>query len=484
MATSVKKNTFYNFIKTVSAVIFPLITFPYSSRVLHAVNIGKINFCSSIISYISLIASLGISTYAIRECSKVKNDRDKLGYIASQIISLNIISTLVAYLVLAGLLLFWHSLDGYELLIIIQSLSIIFTTLGADWLNTAMEDFKYITVRTFFFQLISIVCMFIFVRKPEQYMIYACIGVLSSSGANVANMIYRKRFCKTRFTLNIEWKKHSKPIFTLLAMYLSQIIFVNVDTTMLGIMKGDFEVGLYSTATKIYNIVNFAVASVAQVVLSELSFLYSQKDRDYSKINHLLKYSAQFIVTLGFPCVVGLNLLAPEIIEIIAGKEYMGAVPALHILTIALLFSYLGGFVSNIILIPQQGKDILNLRICIVSAVLNIILNLAFIPKWGLYGAAVTSAASEFTGFCLFITHVEKEVNIGSKIKLTGGPILGCTLMTVVAFLLKHFITNLVPRILIVFVACTAIYFLVLLICRNEFLMSFMKSVKVGRAKK
>ena len=119
MAASIKKNTVYNFIKTASAVVFPLITFPYSSRVLHAENIGKIHFGSSIVSYISLFASLGITTYAIRECSKVKNDKEELSRISSQLLSINIISTIIAYIILAGLLLFWNALDGYKLLIII-----------------------------------------------------------------------------------------------------------------------------------------------------------------------------------------------------------------------------------------------------------------------------------------------------------------------------------------------------------------------------
>lgn len=477
MPASIKKNTVYNFIKTASAVIFPLITFPYSSRVLHTEYIGKVNFGASIISYIALIASLGISTYAIRECSKVKDDKKKLGDTASQIISINVFSTVLAYLILAALLLFWRALDGYELLIVIQSLSILFTTLGADWLNTAMEDFRYITLRTFFFQIISLVSMFAFVHGPEHYLIYACISVTSSSGANIANIVYRRRYCRTRFTLNIEWRRHLGPILTLFALYLSQIIYVNVDTTMLGVMKGDVEVGLYSTAVKIYNLVNMAVASVAQVVLSELSFQYSRTQRDYNRINHLLQYSARFIVTLGFPCVVGLNLLAPEIIEIIAGKEYAGSVPALHILTISLLFSYLGGFVGNIILTPQ-GKDKENLRICVISAVLNLVLNFIFIPKWGLYAAAATTAASEFAGFCLAVCHVEKEVDIGSKLKLAGSPTLGCILMTVAAFVLKRFVTRLVARTVIIFFACSVVYFIVLFLCKNELMMSFVKSVK------
>lgn len=477
MAASVKKNTIYNFIKTGSAIIFPLITFPYSSRVLHAESIGKVNFGSSIISYIQLVASLGISTYAIRECSKVKNDREALGNISSQLISINVFSTIAAYLILAGLLLFWKALDGYKVLIILQSLSILFTTLGADWLNTAMEDFRYITLRTFFFQIISIVCMFIFVHKPEHYLIYAGISVFSSSGANIANMIYRRRYCKTRFTLDIEWKRHLLPIFTLFALYLSQIIYVNTDITMLGIMRGDVEVGLYSTATKIYNIVNMSVASVAQVVLSELSFQYSQKERNYAKINGLLKYSAQFIVTLGFPCVFGLNILASEIIEIIAGKEYLGAVPALHILTVSLLFSYLGGFVGNIILTPQ-GKDKINLRNCMVSAVLNFVLNAIFIPKYGLYAAAATTAISEIVGFCLALPHIEKEVNIGSLPKLLEGPVLGCVLMVLCSVIIKHFVNELVFRTILVFAACVLLYFITLILCKNELAMSFINTFK------
>ena len=467
MPSSIKKNTVYNFIKTASAVVFPLITFPYTSRVLHAENIGKINFGSSIISYIQLFASLGITTYAIRECSKVKNDRNVLEKTASQLLSINIVSTIVSYLILSALLLFWNALDGYRLLIIIQGMSILFTTLGAEWLNMAMEDFKYITVRTFVFQLLSIVCMFLFVHEPEHYMIYAIIGVVSSSGANIANIIYRQRYCKTKLTLKIEWKRHLPPILTLFALYLSQIIYVNVDTTMLGIIKGDVEVGLYSTATRIYHIVNMAVASIAQVVLSELSYQYSQKERNYGKINHLLRYSAQFIITLGFPCVVGLNLLGSEIVEIIAGKEYFGAVPALHILTISLLFSYLGGFVGNIILTPQ-GKDRINLRNCMISAVLNLVLNAIFIPKWGLYAAAATTAASEMVGFALAVPHIEKEVEIGNMIKLAGAPILGCVFMCLCSIVFKYAVQGLVIRTVVIFLTCAVTYFVTLIVLKNE----------------
>ena len=172
---SIKRNTVYNAIKTLSSIIFPLITFPYISRVLLTENSGKIDFGLSIVSYFSLIASLGITTYAIRECSAVREEKNKLSYVASQLWSINIITTVVAYIALTVTLLCYRKLDNYRTLIIIQSLSILATTLGADWLNSAMEDFKYITIRTVAFQFFSLLLMLIFVHKPEDYMKYAVI---------------------------------------------------------------------------------------------------------------------------------------------------------------------------------------------------------------------------------------------------------------------------------------------------------------------
>ena len=110
----VRKNTIYNAVKSVCGIVYPLITFPYISRVLLAENIGKINFSGSVVSYFSLIASLGISTYAIRECSKYRNDRKKLGDIASEILSINICSTFLAYAALGFTLFFARPLDAYR----------------------------------------------------------------------------------------------------------------------------------------------------------------------------------------------------------------------------------------------------------------------------------------------------------------------------------------------------------------------------------
>lgn len=422
-----KKNTIYSVIKTCSAIVFPLITFPYISRVLLAENVGKINFGLSIVSYFTLIAGLGISTYAIRECAAVKNDRKKLGNIASQIYSINIITTIVAYGLLLCTLLFYNKMGNYRLLITIQSLSIVFTTIGADWLNTATEDFGYITIRTVLFQLISLILMFAFVHEPKDYYKYAVISLVSSSGANLVNVWYRRKYCKLRFTLEINWKKHFTPIVYMFVMILAQTILNSVDTTMLGLIHGDLAVGIYSTATKISNIISQLGGAIMWVVIPRLSIYFAEKN--YSEINNMLKTVLVFLTTLGFPLALGTIFVSDDIITIIAGKGYEPSANVLRVLMIGFLISQFSGFLGNAILLPSKQEKYYML-VCVVSALVNIVTNYIFIPKYGAVAAAGTTVLSTVVVVVLLFFKVDNNIKI-SRIRDVFVPQVVGTLLIV-----------------------------------------------------
>ena len=461
MDNKVRKNSIYSLLKAFSQVVFPLITFPYISRVLHAENVGKVNFANSIISYVSLAASLGITTYAVRECSKIKDDKNKLENMVGQIISFNMVTTFIAYIGLALALLAAKPLENYREMIIILSTTVLFTTLGADWLNTAMEDFKYITVRTFLFQLISIAAMLLFVRKPEDYMRYAVITVVASSGASITNMVYRRKFCKTKLTLNIDWKRHLPPVLLLFVMVLAQTIYCNSDITILGIIKGNYEVGLYSTSVKIYSLVNSTIASIAWVVMPQMT-------KNFNEVNKLFRYTFNFVVILGLPCVVGINILCPEMIEIIAGKEYLGATGSLHILSIALAISLIGGLIGNVLLLPAMEEKTC-LIACVISAMANIILNLLFIPKYGITAAAATTAVSELISLCIAISRVDKKIKLIACRKDLAGPAIGVLLIILIGKGVAIVTENLWTKTVLTILLSILGYFIVLILTRNEF---------------
>ena len=460
MDNKVRKNSIYSLLKAFSQVVFPLITFPYISRVLHAENVGKVNFANSIISYVSLAASLGITTYAVRECSKIKDDKNKLENMVGQIISFNMVTTFIAYIGLALALLAAKPLENYREMIIILSTTVLFTTLGADWLNTAMEDFKYITVRTFLFQLISIAAMLLFVRKPEDYMRYAVITVVASSGASI------RKFCKTKLTLNIDWKRHLPPVLLLFVMVLAQTIYCNSDITILGIIKGNYEVGLYSTSVKIYSLVNSTIASIAWVVMPQMTKNFNEGN--YNEINKLFRYTFNFVVILGLPCVVGINILCPEMIEIIAGKEYLGATGSLHILSIALAISLIGGLIGNVLLLPAMEEKTC-LIACVISAMANIILNLLFIPKYGITAAAATTAVSELISLCIAISRVDKKIKLIACRKDLAGPAIGVLLIILIGKGVAIVTENLWTKTVLTILLSILGYFIVLILTRNEF---------------
>ena len=466
----IKKNTLYNTIKSLFSVLFPLITLPYVSRVLMAENLGKINFGLSIVGYASLIASLGISTYAIRECSRVKDDKDELNKVASQIFTINFFTTIFAYVVLLIILVFVKPLENYRVLIIIQSTTILFNTIGADWINSAMEDFKYITIRTVAAQLVSLVLMFIFVHRPEHYLIYAIICVVSASAANVFNFFYRRKYCRIKLVSKIDLKKHIAPILLLFSLLLSQTIFVNSDITILGLIKGDFETGLYSISVKFYTIVKTIVASVAFVVLPQLSYYFKEQNKE--EVARILKYSMNFIIVLGFPCIVGLNGVASSLIYVVSGKEYLGAALSLHILTFALVFSFLGGWVGNMILIPSNKEKVFLLSNAI-AAILNLILNLILIPHYGLNAAALTTVISEAVGFLIMAPFVKEFLFIKGFLKMILSPFLGCLIIATICIVCNLFIDSYYIIFAVTIPTSILFYFLFLLLMKNEIVMGY-----------
>lgn len=437
---SIKLNIVFNMLKVGSSIIFPLITFPYISRVLQPEYVGRINFVDSFIGYFTLIAGLGISTYGIRECAAARSNNQKLSKTASQIFSINVITTIFAYALLLIILVIANKkLQNYRNLIIIQSTSIVFITMGADWLNSAMEDFQYITLRTIAFQLVSVVLMFVFVKTPNDYYKYAIISVSASICANLANIFYRKKFCKVSFTIHLDLRRHIEPILWLFAMAVVQTIFSNADITMLGIMKGDYQVGLYSTAHKVTKIIGQVIAATGAVVIPQLTVAFDNKN--YDRANQLLSKVLLLNFTIGLPCVVGVLAMSKDIIYIVGGNGYLEAAPVLSILIISTLFSLVGGnFLGNVILIPMK-REKYYMFVCMITAIVNVILNAVLIPKFNALGAAIATAMNGFLICVLLLIKVDTNIKIEKPISLLKAPFIGCIGIVLCCFLCS-FITN------------------------------------------
>lgn len=477
-SSSIKKNTIYNMIKVVSQIIFPLITFPYISRVLHADAVGKVNYASSVYSYISLVASLSITTYAVRECSVRKNDRSELSTTASELFSINIYSTILAYVIMLFVLCI-PKFHGIQSLIALYCINLIFTTLGADWINSAMEDFRYITLRTVVFQCISLVLMFIFVHEPKDYVSYVLITVIASSGANLTNIFYRTRYCTIKFVLNPNVKKHLPKILKYFAAVITQQIYVNSDVLMLGWMTNTTQVGLYSTASKVFNLLNTMIASIFTVVLPQACSTYEKGD--YKRYNDVLRKVVLYLVGLGLPCVIGILLLSKEIIIFIAGNEYAAATPALMFFAGALFFSCIHGFLGNLLTIPMADYNI-GIVAALISSIANIVLNAILIPHYGFVAAAFTTMLAEFISALVFTKKINNNIRIQNVGKSILHSIVGCLAFAIYIIVMKRLALNNFMGTILMIAGSVAIYSIVLLLFKDEFAFQALTVLRKRRA--
>ncbi|WP_172994327.1 oligosaccharide flippase family protein, partial [Lactobacillus helveticus] len=166
-------NAFLNSFRSILNLLFPLITFPYISRVLSVKGVGIYNFANTYVSYFLLIAGLGIATYAVREGAKYRDNREKISIFSSQVFTINVYFTIIAYVLLLASLIIFGNLHNYVSSILIFSLQILFTTIGTEWIYIIFEDYSYITIRNIVFKILSIFLLFLLVKTPNDYLQYA-----------------------------------------------------------------------------------------------------------------------------------------------------------------------------------------------------------------------------------------------------------------------------------------------------------------------
>ena len=430
---NVEKNMLLNTLRVFVSIVFPLIVYPYVTRVLGVDNFGKVNYGLSIVEYFSLIAALGVATYAAREGGIYRNNKDKLSRFSSEVFSLNVISTVVAYVALTAFLLCCGKVKDVAVLIAIQSASILLTTLSIEWLNVICEDYAYITLRSFAAQLLSLILVFLAVKSPEDYYLYAIITVATNAVIMVCNWVHLRKYVKIRLTFS-GLRQHLKPIFVLFSNTLAISVYLNADIVMLGWIVGDVQVGLYAIAVKIYNVFKRTVEAVFLVAVTRLTEYYHTE-----KINEfcdLMKKVGQYVLLAVVPISFGLAVLAKPIVFLIAGEKYFGGIKALQILSATLFFSCLASWLMNCYHLPLKQEK-LNLIATCIAAVENIVLNLWFIPAYHATGAAITTLLAEMTVFAILLIGTRKHPDL-IAFKSLAGTLVKCVVAALPIFLFAN----------------------------------------------
>ncbi len=472
---SIKKNAFLNALKTFLTLFFPLITFPYSSRILGPEVLGKVNFAQGIVSYFSLIATLGIHSYAVREIAKNRDNRLKLNSIVKELWSINLVSTVAAYLLLFFTVLCVSKLHSYKALIIICSTLIMFNTFGLNWLYEAFEEYTYISIRSLVFQILSVVLLFTLVHSQDDYLQYAAVNIISNVGANICNLFHARKYVsfKKCDCEKLQIKRHIKPVLILFASGIAATFFASLDTTMLGFLSTDTQVGFYAAGAKIVRMVKGLFPAVTAVMIPRIAY-YCSKNDEKSIIDLEVK-AFSFIFCFALPVSMGFLLLMKPLVLLFCGQTYIDAVLVSKIMSPFILFSAISSFTGSLLVV--YGKEKLTVYRMAVTALIDFVLNLIFIPKYGANGAAFATLIAEFTFIiidCIFLR------GYLAKIRLIKAGVQFFTAVIVMSFcvyIVRELNTNPAVQLTLGFICGVLSYGTVLLLLKNDYVSSEAKAI-------
>ena len=351
-----------NALLTISHVIFPMITFPYYSRVLGAEGTGSVGFALAVVSYFTMVASLGVPTYGIRACAKVRDDKEKLSQTVQELLIINGITTAIMYVAYFLAIAIVPRFAQEKEILTMVSISIVLNTMGISWLYSALERYSYITLCTVIFKIIGVVLMFVFVRSPGDYIIYGGISAIANYGSGILNFFNMRKYISLKKTGPYDFKQHIGPIFTFFMMSASISIYTNLDKVMLGFMKTNTDVGYYDASVKIKTILVNVVTSLGTVLLPRMSFYIEKGEKE--AFRRTVTKAFRFVIVAASSLMIFFIIFARESILAISGEEFLPAVFPMQLLMITLLLiglSILWGaavdFVLNLILIPNYASS-------------------------------------------------------------------------------------------------------------------------------
>ena len=470
---SLLKNYIFNFLKTFSSLIFPIITFTYSARILGAEGVGQVNFARSVVSYFSMFALMGMNYYGTREAAKRRDNKEELSKFVQEMLMINGVTTGIAYIFLFAAIAFVPKLREYDALLLVSSLAILLQGLGLEWLYQGLEEYKYIAIRSMLFQVGALVALFLFVKNRDDVIPYAIITLMSSYGSYIVNFANARKYLQFRWYGDYEIKKHFKPLLWLFAMAVSIELYTVLDSTMLGFIQGDAVVGRYTAAVKVNKLVITLINVVGVVMIPRLSYFAEKQNQ--TAVGSLVAKSYNYSFMLSVPAAIGLYMLSEEIILLFSGREFSSAAVTMRILTPIVLVIPFSVATNQYAFIPM-GKEKLILKATLIGAVSNFAGNFLLMPRFAENGAAVATVIAETVVAFVSFFNASKFFDMRGIFRYYYQYWIAALPIPLIAVLGRKIHVHYVLRMGIVIILSIGCYFLALFLIKNPYFVEALRS--------
>lgn len=385
------RNYLYNVGYQVLAIIVPLITSAYVSRVLRPEGVGANAFTNSIIQYFILFASMGIGYYGNRQIAYVRDNRPKMAKTFWEIQIVKTIMTLVSIITFEIFLIFYTRQFDY---MVAQSLNLIAVAFDISWFYEGVENFKVTVLKNSLVKIVSMIAIFVFIKGPYDVTLYIVVLALSTLLGNLTLWpdIYRD-LPKVKIRSLNPWI-HFLPMAELFIPQIATQVYVQLNRTMLGVMVNETASGYYQYSDNLIKLILALVTATGTVMLPHVANAVSHGNM--KKVNQMLYKSFDFVSAVAIPMMFGLAAISLTLAPKYYGPGYDPVGPAMMIESIVILMIAWSNVLGVQYLLPIHHQKQFTISVT-VGAIVNIILNFPLIHFYGLNGAMWSTVLSEIS---------------------------------------------------------------------------------------
>ena len=450
----VKKNFIYNVVYQILILLIPLITVPYVSRVIGSKGIGIYSYTYSIVYYFMIFAMLGLNNYGNRTIAKVRDNRNKLSKTFKEIYCMQIVTSVLMIILYFMYLVIFHV--KYKMIALIQSIYVISCLFDINWFFFGIEKFKLTVTRNTIIKILALIFIFVFVKDANDVWIYTLILSLSILLSQLFLWPFVNKYVDN---VNIEIKdmlKHFKPCAKLFLPVVAVAIYKVMDKTMIGWFSNVSEVGFYENAEKIINVPNAIISALGTVMLPRMSNLYAKNKNEESK--KVIDKSIKLMMFLAFAMTLGLICVSMNFSVMFFGKDFEKSGIIIILLSITILFLSWGNVIRTQYLIPKE-HDKIYIESAFLGAIVNLIFNLIFIPKYASIGACVGTVLAELCVMLYQTFSIKNELPIKKYIKDIIPFLYKSLIMFIIIYPLNFVrLNNVVCMIVQILLACMIYY--------------------------
>jgi len=462
LSTKVAYNAIVQAVSKFIATILGLVAIALITRYLGQTGFGQYTTIITFISFFAVIADLGLTLITVQMISKPDAHLDRT---LGNLLALRLVSAIILLGIAPLAALFFPYSWEMKVGIFITSFAFLFTALGQILVGLFQKNLRMdkASIAEIVGRALLVIGFFIVIKYNYGLTGILAVTVFSNAASFLLQYLFALPFLKIKLQFDfVFWGEIIKKSWPLATTIILNLIYLRTDTLLLSIIPRESEigilaeVGLYGAAYKVIDVLITLPFMFAGIILPILTARWAEKNKAGFALVLQKSFDAMMIVAI--PLVIGTQLVADQIITVVAGADFVIAGKILKLLIIACGAIFFGNIFAHAVIAIDRQKNIIGAYI--FTAITSVIGYLIFIPLYTYYGAAWVTIYSEVVISLASFYLVWKYTNFLPKLEVTLKAILASLIMGGATYLMMNYYQL---NLLIVLAVAVIIYCLALL---------------------